>query len=168
MPSRLHFHPGHMKGLLYKEKAQQNTGCLLVCWDITFFTAYCLTHLISSWIADPDFDKKICNGTIPCNMLSYEISGTCGTYREHIIRKNREASQMPSRKADVRISGCVLSAEETYIAQRERSIQGNFKKLAITQKCDQSLGDTTESYRRCWEMEITESSNTDVSIRARG
>lgn len=141
MPSRQHFHSGHMKGLLYKDKTQ-GTGCLPICWEITFFIALCPTHLISSWISDPDFDKKkICNRTISHKILSYELSGTCGSYTQNIGMKNREASTvrlhwetlLPSREADVRISECVLSTEETDINQFESSFRGNLKRLAITQ-----------------------------------
>lgn len=72
-------------------------------------------------------------------MLSYEISGTCGTYTVLISRMNREASQvsllwetlLASREADVKTSGCVLSAKEIDIAQQKRSIQENLKKRAI-------------------------------------
>lgn len=77
--------------------------------EITFFIALCPTHLISSWISDPEFDlKKSVIEPFPCKILSYEISGTCGSYMQNIGMKNREASMvrlhwetlLPSREAD--------------------------------------------------------------------
>lgn len=118
-------------------------------------------------------------------MLSYEISGNCGTYTEYISRKNREASQISLSERHTALQRgwyedfrmCVKCWRDTHCPAREKHPRkpqkaGHHSEVWPVFGGYYRISQKSESiqcqYRRCWDMKITESSSTDVSIRARG
>ena len=135
MPVRPYFHPEYMRGLFHKEKAQvghrmSDEYLCLSPSNILENQFLCSPFpntfsIFLSWIFDPDFGQHSIIESFPFNVLSYEISGNGGTYREQ-VKRNRETSQvslpwetlMHSREAGVRASECMLDSEETNVDQQ--------------------------------------------------